>query len=155
MDIKSGESKNCFVICPIGDKDSPTREWSDLIFEWIIKPVTEKIGYKTFRASDLAEPGIITSQIVQNLIDADLVIADLTFGNPNVFYELAIRHVTKKPCIHMIRSGDRIPFDIASNRTISLGTDIRTGQLAKEELEKQILSIRDGGMKWIIPLEMQ
>ena len=108
MDIKSGESKNCFVICPIGDKNSPTRDWSDLIFECIIKPVTEKKGYKTFRASDLAEPGIITSQIVQNLIDSDLVIADLTFGNPNVFYELAIRHFTKKPCIHMIKSGDRM-----------------------------------------------
>jgi hypothetical protein len=138
-------TKTCFVICPIGDPDSPIRAWSDDVYECIIKPVTEKCGYQSRRAIDISEPGIITSQIVECLIESDLVIADLSFGNPNVFYELAIRHVTKKPCIHLIKIGEKIPFDIAANRTIQLGIDMRAGNKAMSEIERQILSIKKGG----------
>jgi len=49
---------------------------------------------------------------------SDLVIADLTYHNPNVFYELAVRHLNKKPVIHLIKKGEKIPFDINDRRTI-------------------------------------
>jgi len=104
----STPEKTCFVICPIGDEGSPERKWSDDILECIITPVVEKMGYqKPIRADHINESGIITRQIVDLLIDSDLVIADLSFRNPNVCYELAVRHVAKKPFIHMIKTVTR------------------------------------------------
>jgi len=141
---KTGKKKTCFVICPIGSEESNERYWSDTVFNYIIHPITEKMGYVTTRADHLKEPGTITNQVVNRLIDADLVIADLSLRNLNVFYELAVRHVTKKPCIHMIKNGDKIPFDIAGNRAIYFDIDIRNGENAKKELEEQISSISDG-----------
>jgi len=84
--------KSCFVIAPIGQEESETRNRSDLVLKHIIKPAAEECGYKAVRADEISEPGIITTQVIQRLIDDDLVIADLTERNPNVFYELAIRH---------------------------------------------------------------
>jgi hypothetical protein len=51
-----------------------------------------------------------------------LVVADLSFHNPNVFYELALRHALGKPTVHVIRTQDRIPFDIEQFRTIRIDT---------------------------------
>ena len=71
-----------------------------------------------------------------------LVIADLTGRNANVFYELAIRHAIKKPLIQMIEKGEKIPFDIAATRVISIDhKDLDSVEDAKKELEKQISSI--------------
>lgn len=53
------------------------------------------------------------------------MIADLSFGNPNVFYELALRHASKKPAVQLIRSSDHLPFDVGQFRTVVLDmTDI-------------------------------
>ena len=49
---------------------------------------------------------------------AGLVVCDLSFHNPNVFYELSLRHSTKRPTIHIIRKRDGIPFDVNDFRTI-------------------------------------
>jgi hypothetical protein len=46
------------------------------------------------------------------------VIADLTDHNPNVFYEMAIRHVVRKPIVQLIQAGQKIPFDVSPMRTI-------------------------------------
>jgi len=68
------------------------------------------------RADELAEPGIITSQVIQHIVDDQLVIADLTERNPNVFYELALRHALRKPVVQIIHRGEAIPFDVAGMR---------------------------------------
>jgi hypothetical protein len=61
----------------------------------IVAPAAEACGYDTIRADQIAKPGIITSQVIQHLLDDPLVVADLTGWNPNVFYELAIRHAIR------------------------------------------------------------
>jgi hypothetical protein len=61
---------------------------------------------------------MVSSQIINRLHDTELVIADLSFHNANVFYEMAIRHKVGKPIIHMIRKGERIPFDVIPHRAI-------------------------------------
>lgn len=142
---KGSSTKTCFVICPIGDDGSAIRQWSDDVLDYIISPIVENAGYeKPIRADQISEPGIITSQIVEKLIESDLVIADLSFGNPNVLYELAVRHVTKKPCIHMIKIGEKNPFDTSSNRAIVFDANLRGADNARKKLEKQIESIKDG-----------
>jgi hypothetical protein len=71
-----------------------------------------------------------------------LVIADLTGSNPNVFYELAIRHAIRKPLVQIIQKDEKIPFDVAGMRTIPVDhRDLDSLQEAKTEIEKQIHSI--------------
>ena len=139
--------KVCFVICPIGDKGTDTRKRSNLAYEYIIKPVVEKFKYKLTRADFIKESGVITSQIIDQIVDSPLVIADLSDYNPNVFYELAIRHTVKKPYIQMIKSGQEIPFDITGMRTISFDIDLESAHNAKKELFNQIKSIEDNNFK--------
>ena len=146
------ESKECFVICPIGEVDSDTRRHSDLTFNYIIKPVVEEFGYSPNRADMVKESGMITTQIIDKIIKSPLVIADLTDSNPNVFYELAIRHVVKKPYIQMIKSNQQIPFDISGMRTILFDTDLRQADNAKKELRKHIESIKNNKFKPVNPV---
>jgi hypothetical protein len=71
-----------------------------------------------------------------------LVIADLTSHNPNVFYELAVRHVIQKPIIQIIQKGERIPFDVSAQRTIDIDhKDLDSVDDAKKELERQIVAV--------------
>jgi hypothetical protein len=146
--------KTCFVICPIGDEGTDIRKWSDLTFNYIIKPVAEKFGYKTIRADHIKEPGMITSQIIDQLLESQLIIADLTNNNPNVFYELAIRHFTQKPYIQMIKSGQKIPFDIHGMRTVFFDIDLEHAEIAKVELSEQIESMVNGGFKAANPITL-
>ena len=66
----------------------------------------------------MAQPGLITSQLISHLLDAELVIADLSLLNPNAFYEMGIRHAVQKPIIHMFLAGTEIPFDVKPYRAI-------------------------------------
>ena len=129
----------CFVISPIGEPGSDIRKRSDQVLKYIIRPAVESCGYKVVRADEMAEPGIITNQIIRHVVDDPLVIADLTGQNPNVFYELAIRHATRKPLIQIINKVEDIPFDVGSMRTIEVDhRDLDSVEEAKAEIERQI-----------------
>jgi replicative DNA helicase Mcm len=135
----------CFIISPIGESDSEIRIRSDQVFKYIISPVVKKFNYKPIRADHISEPGIITTQIIQHLVECPLVIADLTGKNPNVFYELAIRHVTGKPFIQMINEDEDIPFDVSMSRTIYLNiNNLDKVENAKQMLEKYIKHFQEG-----------
>lgn len=112
--------KTCFVISPIGEAISEIRKRSDQIFEHVIKKAVIPFGYDPIRADKISEPGIITFQIIEQLLKADLVVADLTGRNPNVFYELAIRHAARMPVIQIKEISETIPFDIENMRTIDV-----------------------------------
>ncbi len=140
--MADGDKKVCFVIAPIGETESDTRERSDLILEHIIRPALDSYGYEAVRADNIDRPGIITTQVIQHVLDAPLVIADLTERNPNVFYELAIRHITQKPFIQIIQEGEVIPFDVAATRIIHVDHNhLGRAAEAKEKIEAQIRSL--------------
>lgn len=138
------EDKSCFVISPIGDDDSETRRRSDQVLRHIIRPAVEACGYVATRADEIDKPGIITTQVIQRIVDDQLVVADLTESNPNVFYELAIRHAIRKPLIQMIYKEERIPFDVAGTRIIYFDhQDLDSVENTKESIIEQINSIDD------------
>jgi hypothetical protein len=110
----------CFYITPIGDEGSEQRKHSDLFLGNIVEPALSTFGLTVIRADNIDKPGIITRQVIEHLIRSRLVIADLSFHNPNVFYELALRHAMRLPIVQIIRAGDRIPFDVHQMRTISI-----------------------------------
>lgn len=140
------EKGTCFVIAPIGEPDSSVRDRSDKILNYIIAPLVQELGYEPLRADNISQPGLITSQVIQHVIDDPLVIADLTGLNPNVFYELAIRHVIRKPVIQIIQAGEPIPFDVANIRTIPVDhTNLESVDEAKREITEQIETLEKGG----------
>jgi hypothetical protein len=115
----------CFVIGPIGDKGSDVRRHADWVLDGIINPALKAAGLpEGVRADRITIPGMIDSQVINDVLDAELVIADLTFKNPNVFYELGLRHREEKPIIHLVhKSEEKLPFDVAPFRTIFVSWD--------------------------------
>lgn len=148
------ELKKCFVIAPIGDDGSTIRDHSDTVLAYLINPVIETLGFGPGeRADHLGKPGIITTQVVERIANDDLVIADLTGHNPNVFYELAIRHASGRPFIQMIKADEKIPFDVGQQRTIKFElNNLAIAEKAKAELRKQIEACQVDGFKMETPL---
>ncbi|MBF9045362.1 hypothetical protein HKCCE4037_18645 [Rhodobacterales bacterium HKCCE4037] len=109
-----------FYVSPIGQEGSDQRKHADLFSSSIVEPALHQSKLKLVRADQIDSPGVITRQILDYIIHSRLVIADLSFNNPNVFYELAIRHLMRKPTVQIIRASDRIPFDINQSRTIQI-----------------------------------
>ena len=136
--------KVCFIITPIGKEGTEIRKNADEVLEYIINPVCDSFGYSVVRADKMTNSGLITKAIIEQIISADLVIADLTGSNPNVFYELAIRHSYRKPAIQIIKGDVNIPFDIANMRTISYETTLSGADLAKKDIEAMMQAIENG-----------
>jgi hypothetical protein len=116
-------SKVCFYISPIGASDSEHRMHSDLFLGSIIEPAMEELGLTVIRADQIGKPGMITAQVLEHVLKSRLVIADLSFHNPNVFYELSLRHVSRLPTVQVIRELDPLPFDLDQFRTIRINTN--------------------------------
>jgi len=108
----------------------------------MIDPIAIKKGYFPQRSDKITQPGRIDSKIIDCLMKSDLVIADLTDQNPNVFYELAVRHALQKPVILVQQAGQKIPFDVSAQRVIRFDVkDLDSVDQAKVELESQIESV--------------
>lgn len=116
-------AKTCFVVMAIGeqriDNDVITsselkNKYDDLIKEAILKA---RPSLEVVRADDISLPGTITTDIITRLMHSDYVVADVTFPNPNVFYELGLRHACRTGTIIIKdKAGPRVPFDIAHLR---------------------------------------
>jgi hypothetical protein len=137
------KKKLCFVVGPLGEPDSDTRTHADWLLEEIVERVLDDFPeYVVVRADKIAQPGMIDAQIIRNLIEADLVIADLSALNPNAFYEIGIRHMIQKPIIHMQLIDDKIPFDVSLYRATKFSrtrpADLRR---AREELKQAVKAI--------------
>lgn len=146
-------NKECFIISPIGKPDSDTRKRSDTVLKHIITPAVSTKGYSPVRADNINDQGLITHQIIQHIIDAPLVIADLTEHNPNVFYELAVRHAIRKPIIQVIQKEEQIPFDVGGIRTIYINhQDLDEAEQAKNDIIKQIESLESNPEKIDTPI---
>lgn len=115
-------SKICFYITPIGDPGSEQRRHSDFMMEYIIQPAVKEFGLKVIRADLMSKPGMIGKQVIEHILRSKLVVADLSFHNPNVFYELCLRHTTRLPTVQLRREVDSIPFDLNQYRTIPIET---------------------------------
>lgn len=129
----------CFYITPIGEEGSEQRKHSDLFMGALVEPALLEFGLHLVRADKIGDAGMITGQIIEHIIHSKLVIVDLSFHNPNVFYELALRHAVRKPIVQISRSADRLPFDIGQVRTIVVDTtDIYTLVPQLDSLKAQI-----------------
>lgn len=130
------QGKKCFIITPIGNETSDTFRKAKGVIESVIKPVLKANGFDDIKpAYEINVSGMINTQIINRIIEDDLVIVNLTGNNPNVMYELCLRHVVAKPIIHICENGTILPFDIKDNRTIFYENDM----LGVEELKEKII----------------
>ncbi|SDH92124.1 hypothetical protein [Agrococcus jejuensis] len=111
------EKRVCFVISPIGEDGSEQRSDADKVIKHLIR---KAIGseYDVRRSDGDSNPGAITPTIVASIMEADLVVADLSGFNPNVYYELAIAHGYAKPTVHIQKNGERAAFDVKDMRIV-------------------------------------
>lgn len=114
----------CFIITPIGDDIDPIRRHIEGIIDAALRPALED-KYDLVVAHRISEPGSITKQIITEIYSAKLVVANLTNRNPNVMYELALRHSLGKPVIMIAEKGTPLPSDIVMERTIFYQNDAR------------------------------
>lgn len=132
------EGKTCFIITPISNENSEIRSKAYGLIDAVIRPVLSELGFKSRDPLEIANPGSITNHIITELINVDLVIANLTGPNPNVMYELAVRHAANKPVVTLAEHGTVIPFDIYAERTLRYFDSISGGEPIKKELHRAI-----------------
>ena len=131
--------KTCFVVSPIGETDSEIRSNADKLFKYIISPVCESCGFEPVRVDQINDSDSITQTIIDKLLSSELVIADISGHNPNVFFEMGYRKCTDKPIIHLKKKGESIPFDINTVRTFEYDlTDLDNVEETKKRLEQTI-----------------
>jgi hypothetical protein len=111
-----------FYVSGIGDEDGEIRKHSDLFLGSIVEPALAEFDLTVVRADQIGKPGMITAQVIEHIVNSRVVIADLSYHNPNVFYEIALRHAMRKPIVQLIRGLDPIPFDLDQFRTIKIDT---------------------------------
>ncbi len=119
-----------FVISQIGEKGSPERTRANDVFEYVITEVANEKGLEAKRVDRDPTPGVVTTQIVQGIINATLVVADLTGKNPNVYYELGVGNSFAKPTVLLVNEPSGLPFDVRNERMIILGSDETLGAKA-------------------------
>ena len=106
----------CFVVMGYGKK--PDHEQGrtfdlDKSYQYIIKPAVQAAGYECFRSDEIQHAGNINIPMYEQLLHADLVIADLSTANLNAFFELGVRYALKpRTTVVMAEKGLKIPFDM-------------------------------------------
>ena len=116
-----------FVIMPFDEE-------FDAVYCSFMKPVLEQIGFKVDRADDIESHQNILKDILNGIFRADLIVADLTGSNPNVFYELGLAHAFRKPVILATQSIEDVPFDLRSYRLLEYSTHFAKIGDAREKL---------------------
>ncbi len=88
---------HAFVAMPFGSKPAADGQLIDFnrVYAEYIRPALEAAGLEVFRADEEQRAGDIRTDMFQELLIADLVVADLTLDNPNVWYELGVRHALR------------------------------------------------------------
>jgi hypothetical protein len=110
-----------FVAMPFGAKPGHDGQLIDfnLVYKEYIKPALEAAGLEVFRADEERRAGDIIIGMFQELLLADLVVADLTIDNPNVWYELGVRHALRARGVILVQgSRPNNPFDSYAQRRL-------------------------------------
>lgn len=143
------ENGTCFVIMPFGEKTSVEgdRVNFDRIYDDFIVPTVEAAGLTCERCDRIDEAGNIHRRMFQLIWSADVAVVDLSLLNPNVFYELGIRHALRRSLTVLVRrKGKGVPFNIAGLNVIEYDeTNDRSLEAARRKIVNSIRAGRDPG----------
>lgn len=134
-----------FVLMPFSD------EFNEIYSRFISRALTEA-GYEVRRADDVASNQSILKDIVQSIVSSDLIVADLTSPNANVYYELGLAHAFGKPVILLTQDISGLPFDLKSYRVITYDTHFIQMSRAHEQLARIAKEALAGNMAFGSPI---
>ncbi|VEI68141.1 Nucleoside 2-deoxyribosyltransferase [Serratia quinivorans] len=135
--VRSIEPK-CFVVMQFC-------QMYDDLYEAVIKPVCAEFGLRTVRADESFNNNFIIHEIVSEISEATVIIADITPDNPNVYYEVGYAHALKKNVVLMCNEERvKLPFDLSGFRTIFYKNSIAGNSLVKQRLINHLNSILSG-----------
>ena len=127
-----------FVAMPFGP------EGLQVVYDDYIKPTVE--GYcalKCIRGDDMPGSGVIMSNIINAISEAEFVIADLTDQNANVLYEVGLAHAMNKPTLLVSQSLDEMPFDLRHHRVLRYEYSPHGCKILEQKLKKHITEMRN------------
>lgn len=120
----------CFLISPIGDSGSETRQRADDVRDGIVRPVMDVFGIELVRGDHHSDAGQIDVDVIRSVQEAELCIADLSQPNPNVYYELGRRDETGKPIILIKeKNSPALPVDIGTRRYVEYDLSSARGMI--------------------------
>lgn len=127
----------CFVMAPFGG-------WNDRYYDEVYKPAVQAAGLVPKRADDLYRPSAIVHDIWAYVRKSQVMLADVTGKNPNVFYELGLAHALGKPVVIVTRSMEDVPFDLRALRVIQYDVqDPEWSELLNEKITKSLNEVLD------------
>jgi len=134
-----------FVIMPFGIKKASHLPSGQLDFDYvyanIIKPAGQDAGWNVLRIDELVEPGLVSDQYFREILSADLLLADISAHNANVFYELGVRQaVSTGGTILFAYEGTHIPFDLSTQRVLFYQIEEPRADEARKKITHYLLN---------------
>ena len=139
------DKPSAFLLMPFEEEFNP-------IHESFLKPALEDAGFEVHRADDIESQQNILRDVLERIVKSDLIVADLTSGNPNVFYELGLAHAFSKPVILVTQSIEEVPFDLTLYRLLEYNTHFAEIEKAKEQLTAYAKSFLRGELRFGSPV---
>jgi hypothetical protein len=132
----AGSKRRCFVVMPFGDPDL------QIVYEDFVKPtLAEECEVDCERGDDVFGSNVIMDDILKSIRSADIVLADLTRKNANVFYEVGICHALGKPVVLLAQSVDDVPFDLRHRRVLLYEYSPRGCKRLEENLKNNMNAV--------------
>ena len=137
--------RRAFVLMPFED------EFDD-IYEYLIREPLSNAGYDVNRADEILDQENILASIIDSIVNSELIVADLSTSNPNVYYELGLAHVYRKNVVLLTQEITEVPFDLRSYRIIKYGTQFAQMEQGLQDFKKLIKEIQSGTTKFGSPI---
>lgn len=138
-------TKNAFVLMPFAE------EFSD-VYQYLICESLTSVGYRVTRADDIKSQNNILADIVEGIVASELIVADLTGANPNVYYELGIAHALDKNVILLAQEISDLPFDLRSYRVVAYSTHFAKMNQSRKELMELAAEAYQGALPFGNPV---
>lgn len=129
--------ETCFVIMPF-------KEPLNSYYRSILIPAIKKANFKPVRGDNVYGTRSIIKDIIYQIQNSKILIADLTGKNPNVVYELGIAHCFSKPVIILVQSLEDVPFDLQHLRILKYDTtQVKWNVKLKDDIVNTIAAVMD------------
>lgn len=156
MDVAEKQKLSCFVVMPFG-RDAEEQKWFRGWYEVVLAPAIHASGYEPVLSASEEQPGAINDEIRAHLAFDPMVLVDLggfektDDPNPNVMYELGIRHALGLPLVLMAWEGQRLPFDVSNQRVIMHDRQLLDIEVNKKKIVAFIQAASEG--KYYKPMD--